>query len=165
MDMRMPAMDGFEAIKRIRASAGGEAVPIIVVTASPVFEHRQEALRVGANDFMSKPIREAELFVKIGSQLGVEYTYAEEALEVEPSHADASVGELTAESVAVLPAQLISELYAATIDADRDRLLELIDIAESHDANLGRRLRILAQSFDYRSLQSLLGLLQTGGNE
>ena len=72
------------------------------------------------------------------------------------------VDELTAESVAVLPAQLISELHAATIDADRDRLLELISIAESHDANLGRGLRILAQRFDYRSL---LGLLQTGGNE
>ena len=48
------------------------------------------------------------------------------------------------------------------IDADRDRLLELISVAESHDANLGRGLRILAQSFDYRSL---LGLLQIGGNE
>jgi hypothetical protein len=47
-------------------------------------------------------------------------------------------------------------------DADRDRLLELISIAESHDANLERGLRILAERFDYRSL---LGLLQTGGNE
>ena len=46
--------------------------------------------------------------------------------------------------------------------ADRDRLLELISVAESHDANVGRGLRLLAQGFDYRSL---LGLLQTGGNE
>lgn len=162
MDMRMPVLDGFGAIRRIRASAGGEAIPIIVVTASPVFERRQEAVDAGANDFLSKPFREAELFMKIRSQLGVEYIYSEEALEVQASRADANVGELTAEAVAVLPAQLIGELYAATIDADRDRLLELISIAESHDANLGRGLRILAQRFDYRSL---LGLLQTGGNK
>jgi CheY-like chemotaxis protein len=162
MDMRMPVMDGFEAIKRIRASAGGEALPIIVVTASPVLERREEALRVGANDFLSKPFREAELFVKIRAQLGVEYTYAEEAPEVAAVPADTSVGELTAEAVAVLPAQLLSDLHAATIDADRDRLLELITIAESHDAKVGRGLRLLAQSFDYRTL---LGLLQTGGNE
>jgi CheY-like chemotaxis protein len=162
MDMRMPVMDGFEAIKRIRASAGGEATRIIVVTASPMLERRQEALDIGANDFLSKPFREAELFVKIRAQLGVEYTYAEEAPEVPAVPADTSAGELTAEAVAVLPAQLITDLHAATIDADRDRLLELISVAESHDAKVGRGLRLLAQSFDYHSL---LALLQTGGNE
>jgi len=52
--------------------------------------------------------------------------------------------------------------HAATIDADRDRLLELIGLAASHDADVGRGLRVLALRFDYRSL---LGLLQTGGNE
>ena len=162
MDMRMPVMDGFEAIKRIRATAGGEAVPIIVVTASPMLERREEARDVGANDFLSKPFREAELFVKIRSQLGVEYTYSEETPEAPDSRAEASVEALTAEAVAVLPASLISELHAATIDADRDRLLELISVAESHDATVGRGLRLLAQNFDYRSL---LTLLQTGGNE
>jgi CheY-like chemotaxis protein len=155
-------MDGFEAIRRIRATAGGEALPIIVVTASPMMERRQEAQQAGANDFLSKPFREAELFEKIRSQLGVEYTYSEEALEEQAARADTSVGELTAQAVAVLPAQLISELHAATIDADRDRLLELITIAESHDANVGRGLRLLTQRFDYRSL---LALLRTGGNE
>ena len=162
MDMRMPVMDGFEAIRQIRGSASGEALTIIVVTASPLIEHREEAQRVGANDFLTKPFREAELFAKIRSLLGVEYTYTEEAVEVQASPADASVAELTAAAVAVLPAQLISDLHTATIDADRDRLLELISVAESHDANLGRGLRSLAESFDYRSL---LGLLQTGGNE
>ena len=162
MDMRMPVMDGFEAIRRIRSSAGGEAIPIIVVTASPVFERRQEALRVGANDFLSKPFREAELFEKIRSQLGVEYTYAEEALEAPASRPDTSGDELTTESIAALPAELIGELHAATIDADRDRLLELISLAESHDANVGQGLRVLAQNYDYRRL---LALLQTGGND
>ena len=162
MDMRMPVMDGFEAIRRIRASAGGEAIPIIVVTASPVFERRQEALRVGANDFLSKPFREAELFEKIRSQLGVEYTYAEEALEAPASPTDTSGDELATESVAALPAELIGELHAATIDADRDRLLELISLAESHDAKVGQGLRLLARNYDYRRL---LALLQTGGND
>jgi DNA-binding response OmpR family regulator len=127
-----------------------------------MMERREEAMDAGANDFLSKPFREAELFVKIRGQLGVEYTYAEEALEVQAAQADTSVEALTAEAVAVLPAQLLSELHAATIDADRDHLLELISVAESHDATVGRGLRLLAQKFDYRSL---LTLLQTGGNE
>ena len=162
MDMRMPVMDGFEAIRQIRASVGGDAIPIIVVTASPVIEHREEALRIGASDFLSKPFREVALFAKIRAQLGVEYTYAEEGPEAPASPADASQGELTAEAVAALPAQLVSDLYAATVDADRDVLFELISAAESYDAGLGQGLRSLAQRFDYRTL---LGLLQTKGNE
>jgi len=83
-------------------------------------------------------------------------------LEVPASGEDSTAGELTTEAVAVLPAQLINELHAATIDADRDRLLELIGVAESHDAQVGQGLRRLAQRFDY---QSLLSLLQNGGRE
>lgn len=162
MDMRMPVMDGFEAITQIRALDNGDAIPIIVVTASPVFERRQEALRIGANDFLSKPFREAELFEKIRAQLGVEYIYADEAPEAQTSPADTNVAEPTPEAIAALPSQLISELQAATVDADRDRLLELIVTVESHDANLAQGLRVLAQRFDYRTL---LSLLDNGENE
>jgi hypothetical protein len=99
--------------------------------------------------------------MKIKTQLGVEYTYAEDGLEAQALPADAGNRDLTAQAVAALPAQLIGELYAATIDADRDRLLNLIGTAESHDANVGQGLRALAQRFEYRTL---LGLLQTGGD-
>ncbi|MEI6500131.1 MAG: response regulator [Armatimonadota bacterium] len=162
MDMRMPVMDGFEAIRQIRASDGGKAIPIIAVTASSMLGHRQEAMHAGANDFLRKPFREAELFAKIKSQLGIEYLYSEDPSEAQPTDVEPSAGELTAEAVTVLPAQLISELHAATVEADRDRLLELIDEAESRDAIVGRGLRSLAQRFDYRTL---LGLLGTGQSQ
>ena len=77
MDFRMPVMDGHEAIRRIRAMAGGEAPKIIAVTASAMDENRQELIAIGADDFISKPFREAELFQKIHAQVGVEYVYAE----------------------------------------------------------------------------------------
>ena len=41
-------------------------------------ENRLELLRIGADDFISKPFREAELFQKIHTQVGVEYVYAED---------------------------------------------------------------------------------------
>ena len=78
MDFRMPVMDGHEAIRRIRASAGGKELKIIAVTASAMDENRQELLGVGADDFIGKPFQEVELFQKIHTHLGVEYVYAEE---------------------------------------------------------------------------------------
>jgi CheY-like chemotaxis protein len=50
----MPVMDGHEAIRRIRAMAGGEDTKIIAVTASAMDENRQELMRIGADDFISK---------------------------------------------------------------------------------------------------------------
>ena len=58
MDFRMPVMDGHEAIRRIRAMAGGKDPKIIAVTASAMDENRQELMEIGADDFISKPFRE-----------------------------------------------------------------------------------------------------------
>src|SRR5947209_5714513 len=78
MDFRMPVMDGHEAIRRIRAMAGGEDPKIIAVTASAMDDNRRELMGGGADDFISKPFREAELFQKIHDHVGVEYVYAEQ---------------------------------------------------------------------------------------
>src|SRR5215213_3568842 len=73
MDFRMPVMDGHEAIRRIRSMPGGEDTKIIAVTASAMDDNRQELMEVGADDFVGKPFREAELFQKIHTHVGVEY--------------------------------------------------------------------------------------------
>ena len=77
MDFRMPVMDGHEAIRRIRAMPGGKEPKIIAVTASAMDDNRQELMEIGADDFIGKPFREAELFHKIHAHVGVEYEYAD----------------------------------------------------------------------------------------
>ena len=84
MDFRMPVMDGHEAISRIRALPGGMDATIIAVTASAMDENRQELLEIGADDFISKPFREAELFQKIHAHVGVEYIFADHPLVAAP---------------------------------------------------------------------------------
>jgi two-component system cell cycle response regulator DivK len=54
MDVMMPEMDGFEAIRRIRQMPHTTDVPIIAVTAMD--GARELALHAGANDYMRKPI-------------------------------------------------------------------------------------------------------------
>ncbi len=150
MDTRMPVMDGYEAIKRIRASAGGEKVKIISVTASAFAEDRKEALGIGADDFLGKPFREEVLLEKIKALLAIEYVYADEssALTPEPDDADAVLKEKTA----ALPETLIHQLHDATISADLDRMLKLIHQIEKHDVSVAGQLRSLAENFEYQKL-------------
>jgi signal transduction histidine kinase/CheY-like chemotaxis protein len=69
MDLRMPVMDGYEAIRRIRTSAGGAKVRIVAVTASAFDDDLAEIRSSGADDVLRKPFRKAALFRVVDDQL------------------------------------------------------------------------------------------------
>jgi signal transduction histidine kinase/DNA-binding response OmpR family regulator len=61
MDVQMPRVDGLEATRRIRAAAAGGGPWIVAVTANTAMEDRLAATEAGMDDYLSKPIRPAEL--------------------------------------------------------------------------------------------------------
>lgn len=67
MDIKMPEMDGLEAIKQIRESFS--KVPIIVQSAYSMPEDRNLSFEAGANDFISKPIGTEKLLRIIDKHL------------------------------------------------------------------------------------------------
>ena len=70
MDLRMPGMDGLEAIRRIRARGDRKsAAPIIVVTADSAVDLRERCLAEGADDVILKPVAMNALFDAIGRML------------------------------------------------------------------------------------------------
>ena len=152
MDFRMPVMDGHEAIRRIRATAGGKEPKIIAVTASAMDENRRDLLTVGADDFISKPFREVELFQKIHNHLGVEYVYVEQP---EMASQEESA-ELTPECLAGWSQDLIDSMREAVITADLDQLLASIQEVQDRDPTIAQELRRLAESFQYQKLLDLL---------
>jgi two-component system sensor histidine kinase/response regulator len=65
LDIGLPGMDGITACERIRALPGGDHVAIIFITARRDVETFDRALRVGGDDFLTKPFRATELVVRI----------------------------------------------------------------------------------------------------
>ncbi len=61
MDLQMPEMDGLDALKEITRRWPSERPAIIAMTASDAGTERQACLDAGMNDYLTKPVREAEL--------------------------------------------------------------------------------------------------------
>jgi PAS domain S-box-containing protein len=152
MDFRMPVMDGHEAIRQIRSMAGGEDTKIIAVTASAMDDNRQQLMDIGADDFIGKPFREAELFQKIHVHLGLEYQYAEDPTDADQQEA----AELKPNSLAGWPREVIDSMREAVITADLDQLLATIQEIETRDPRIAHGLRHLAESFQYEKLLDLI---------
>jgi len=61
MDIMMPEMDGYAAIRTIRTLRRFQSLPILAVTGKVISGERQRCLDAGANDYVSKPVDSAEL--------------------------------------------------------------------------------------------------------
>lgn len=56
MDLQLPGIDGTEALRQIRVSDAGGAVPVVAVTASAMKEDRDRAYAAGFDGYVQKPI-------------------------------------------------------------------------------------------------------------
>jgi CheY-like chemotaxis protein len=69
MDLRMPRMDGFEAIELIRSNDKTTDTPIIAISAWASGKHKKRALAAGANEHFTKPVDLNRLMATIKSYL------------------------------------------------------------------------------------------------
>lgn len=79
MDILMPNIDGYEATQTIRMLS--REIPIITVSAHVFKEDEQKALDLGANEFISKPIDEMEVYRCLEKYLNVEVIYKDSKKE------------------------------------------------------------------------------------
>ena len=151
MDMRMPVMDGYEAVQKIRQHPDSSEIPIVAITASVFKRQRQRILAAGCNDMVFKPFQAHEIFETMTRLLGVEYIYADPEDDVSPSKA-----ELTATMLAELPLELRRELDKTTLVANREAIFEVIERIEGHSPDLAHGLRTLVQNFEIDRIRELL---------
>ncbi len=71
MDIKMPIMNGLEATKEIRSF--NAEIPIIALTANAFDTDKENALKIGCNDFIAKPLKKAILIELVQKWGGFEF--------------------------------------------------------------------------------------------
>jgi PAS domain S-box-containing protein len=152
MDMRMPKLGGAEAIRQIRATPAGSVPFILAVSASAFADNRQHALAAGADDFLSKPFREADLLERLRVRLGVEYISVDVASARTPGAMLLNNGASSGPTLSEIPCSMLEDLRIAAIHADYDRLMALADQMAGLDPESARVVRQIVERFDYQKL-------------
>ena len=65
LDLGLPQIDGLDVLRRLRA--GQNSVPVLVLTARDALEHRVLGLKLGADDYLSKPFELEELEARVAA--------------------------------------------------------------------------------------------------
>jgi putative two-component system response regulator len=138
VDYMMPGLDGIEFIRRFRAAAGREDIPVLMITANDQVEIRHNALVAGANDFLTKPIDKTEFVARARNMLSLRRGQRRMA-----DHA----------------AWLADEVKKATADIlarERETVIRLSKAADSRDPETGAH--ILRMAHYSKMIAAHLGL-------
>jgi PAS domain S-box-containing protein len=129
MDIRMPVMDGKEAIKEIQKEFGNDRFKIVVITASAFDHDRERFMGMGVQEFITKPFRSEQIIQCLDELLDVEFEYDQEVLvEQEPSN----LKELDYSKIS-LPQDLLSQIKEAAELYNVTQMEMLINKFQSRD--------------------------------
>ncbi len=67
LDVMMPGMNGFEVCERLKENKATRQIPVVMVTALSETEDRVKGLQAGADEFLSKPVRDIPLMARVRS--------------------------------------------------------------------------------------------------
>jgi len=159
MDVKMPGLGGFGALKRIRADGRLRGLKVIAVTASVFPEHRRKAIEEGFDDFLAKPFRMEELMETLKKHLDVELVPSAAVEEPPPRELEAD-----REGRRSVPPEAVRRLRDAlrikNVTALKAVAGELS--ARAATAAVGEEIATLAGSFDFQKLTGLLEDLERG---
>ena len=155
MNIRMPVMNGIDAIRQIKATPKGQDIKIIALTASTIEEERTIVMKSGCDDLLPKPFCEADIFNLMSKHIGVRYLY-EDNLDKNPDIQYNYVKPLKPEDLAGLPESWLNSLYEAAILVDSEEAFRLIEQIRPMRPTLATNLYKLVENFDFETIENLM---------
>jgi adenylate cyclase len=77
LDVMMPGLSGYDVCRRIRGDAATSLLPVVMCTSLDPQQERVKGIEAGADDFLSKPVNQAELFARVKSLLRIKALHDE----------------------------------------------------------------------------------------
>lgn len=161
MDMMMPVMDGFEAIRRMRSMPATAQVPIIAASASTTPDTEARSRDAGASMCLSKPINHPALFDSIATLLNLTWIRA----AFDPAASES--GPVADADLVPPPPEEIAVLHALARTGNMRRISERADHVRSLDpryAPFAARLRSLAEGCHSKAIMSLVQRFESEGS-
>ena len=110
LDIMMPKMDGYEFTRELRSI--NEELPVLMVSAKQLPEDRKQGYKLGANDFMTKPVDEEEMLLRIKNLLRMSKIASERKMHIGAVTLDYdSLTVLRGEEAVTLPQKEFQLLY------------------------------------------------------
>jgi len=164
MDLVMPLMDGFEAIRNLRKSPALKNIKVIAISASTLNLDRQTGVQIGCDSFLPKPIEEEELLEHIGSHLDLEWIYEDKRWQPniaapEVNNHDSNISSISS-NLAQLSAQVqLDILLDLAMQGDLQAIIEYIEQLQQMDDRwipFTTQINQLAKAFEEQQLLELI---------
>lgn len=85
LDIKMPGMDGYETISRLKEDPETAPIPVIFISALNQIEDKVKGFTAGAVDYVSKPFQKEEVIARVGTHLSLRQAQRNVELEKEKS--------------------------------------------------------------------------------
>jgi PAS domain S-box-containing protein len=164
MDLVMPLMDGFEAIRRLRKSPTLKNITVIAVSASILDFDQETSRQAGYDSFLPKPVREEDLLEHIHNHLDLEWIYEEKEPETLNREEEIKNSEVVLSSISKNLAELSAKseldmLLDLAMQGDLQGIIEYLTQLEQTDDRwipFTTQLNQLAKAFEEQQLLELI---------
>lgn len=156
MDWFLPDGNGLDAIRHICSTHGPARPRIVMLTANALEQSREAALAAGADDFLSKPYEEDELYATLERQLAIHFTRRQ--TQTEPA-TFGSAGEISAADLLALPPEIRARLAQAAISLNPEQIATALHELAGDYPELARGLGEFSDTRRYQRLWQVLGIL------
>jgi PAS domain S-box-containing protein len=160
MDIRMPGMDGVDALAELRRAPETREVVCVAVTALGMLHQSEHYLAAGFDDIVSKPFHFERIYECLRTHLGTRFVYE----AVDPAAHDARQAPIDVAAIALTDGmcERLSEAARVNDFTEIDTLLDEVAAGGSDSRDLARHLRGLLRRYDSAGILAILEKVRHG---